>query len=174
MKKRMRPFLSNKTFDQINLGDTASLTRRLTQKDIELFAILSGDVNPAHLDIEYAKNDMFHKLIAHGLWSATFFSTLLGTKLPGPGTIYLSQTLKFCRPVGIDDKITATITVIKKYIKKPIIQFDCTGVNQKGKTVIMGIAKVLAPTEKIKRQQVELPQIFIGEKNEANYKDYFI
>ena len=90
--------ITNKIFAEIKMGDSARLSKTLTQKDIALFAAISGDINPAHVDIEYAKNDIFHKIIAHGMWGAGLISAVLGTKLPGPGAIYLSQTLKFLRP----------------------------------------------------------------------------
>jgi acyl dehydratase len=106
--------IENRIFDEIQLGETASLVRTLSREDIELFAIMSGDVNPAHVDEEYARSDMFHKIIAHGMWGASLISTLLGTKLPGPGTIYLDQTLSFCHPVSIGDTITVTVTVTAK------------------------------------------------------------
>lgn len=83
--------IENRTFDELRVGDSASLTRTLTRKDIQLFAVMSGDVNPAHLDDEYARSDMFHKVIAHGMWSGALISTVLGTQLPGPGTIYLAS-----------------------------------------------------------------------------------
>jgi len=77
--------IENRTFDEIKVGDSASLARTLTPEDVQLFAVMSGDVNPAHVDEEYAKSDMFHKIIAHGRWCGALISTLLGTKLPGPG-----------------------------------------------------------------------------------------
>src|SRR6516164_2797272 len=89
--------IENRTFDELKVGDTASISRTLTQKDIELFAIMSGDVNPAHVDEEFAKSDMFQKIIAHGMWGGALISTVLGTELPGPGTIYVSQSLNFQR-----------------------------------------------------------------------------
>ena len=91
--------IENRTFDEIKAGDTASLTRTLTQRDIEIFAIMSGDVNPLHVDAEFARHDLFHKVVAHGMWGGALISTVLGTQLPGPGTIYLDQTLAFRRPV---------------------------------------------------------------------------
>jgi phosphate butyryltransferase len=87
--------IENRTFDEIAIGDTASLSRTLTQRDIQLFALVSGDVNPAHLDPEFAQGDMFHHVIAHGMWGRADFA-VLGTELPGPGTIYLEQSLRFC------------------------------------------------------------------------------
>ena len=106
--------IENKTFDELKLGDTASLVRTLTHKDIEVFAIMSGDVNPAHVDENFAKSDMFHKVVAHGMWGASLISTVLGTELPGPGTIYIDQSLHFRRPVGLGDTITVSVRVAKK------------------------------------------------------------
>lgn len=103
--------IENRTFDEILVGESASLKRTLSKEDIELFAIMSGDVNPAHVDEEYARSDIFHRIIAHGMWGAALISTLLGTKLPGPGTIYLEQTLRFHHPVVVGDTVTVTITV---------------------------------------------------------------
>ena len=78
-------FIENKTYDEINVGDSASLQRTLTPRDIQLFAVMSGDVNPAHVDPEYAKSSLFHEVIAHGMWGGSLISTVLGTHLPGPG-----------------------------------------------------------------------------------------
>ncbi len=152
-------YMTNRTYNEIKVGEKASLSHRFTHKDILLFAALSGDVNPAHVDEEYAKSDLFHKIVAHGMWGGTLLSTVLGTKLPGPGTIYLSQTLKFLHPITIGDIITATVTVVKKHIKKHIVELDCVCKNKSGKLVIVGKAKVIAPTEKIKRKRVILPKI---------------
>jgi MaoC like domain len=105
--------IENRTFDEMNVGDTASLVRTLSRQDIELFAVMSGDINPAHVDVEYARSDMFHKIIAHGMWGASLISTVLGTKLPGPGAIY---------------------------------------------------ARVIAPTEKVKRPRTVLPEVRLRER----------
>ncbi len=156
-------YIENKTFDEINVGDSASLARTLTRDDINLFAVMSGDINPAHVDEEYAKSDMFHKIIAHGMWGGSLISTLLGTKLPGPGTIYLGQTLRFKRPVTLGDTITVTITVTARDEKKHRITFDCQCVNQYGEVVISGSAEVIAPTEKVRRPRVVLPEVHIHE-----------
>ena len=99
-------YIENRTFEEIAVGETASLIRVLTKDDILLFAAVSGDVNPAHVDEEFARSDMFQKIIAHGMWGAALISTVLGTTLPGPGTIYLGQTLRFRRPVAVGDEIT--------------------------------------------------------------------
>ena len=155
--------IENKTFDEIALGDKASLTRTLTWRDIELFAAVSGDVNPAHVDKEYAQSDMFHKIIAHGMWGGALISTVLGIKLPGPGTIYLSQSMQFRGPVALGDTVTVTVQAAEKDPAKHRMVFDCIVTNQRGETVVTGEAKVIAPTEKISRVRVRLPDVEIHE-----------
>jgi phosphotransacetylase/acyl dehydratase len=151
--------IENRTFDEIAVGESASLSHRLTEQDIELFALVSGDVNPAHLDPAYAETGLFHKIIGHGMWSGSLVSAVLGTRLPGPGTIYLSQDLRFRAPVGIGDTITATVTAREKKPEKNRIVFDCACTNQDGKEVVTGTAEVQAPTEKVRRPRVELPEV---------------
>ena len=151
--------IENRTFDEIAIGDSASTVRTLTEEDIELFAIVSGDVNPAHLDPTYAETDLFHRIIAHGMWGGGLISAVLGTQLPGPGTIYLAQDLRFRAPVGIGDTITARIVVRAKTADKHRIVFDCHCTNQAGTEVISGTAEVQAPTDKIRRHRVELPDV---------------
>jgi phosphate acetyltransferase len=156
-------FIENRTFDEIEIGESATLTRVLSRPDIELFAVMSGDVNPAHLDEEYAHSDVFHEIVAHGMWGGALISTLLGTKLPGPGTIYLEQTLRFRRPVKIGDTVTVSVTATAKDAERHRISFDCRCVNQRGETVIEGLAKVLAPTSKVRRPRVSLPEVHLRE-----------
>lgn len=151
--------IENRTFDEIEVGDTASITRVLSQRDIQLFALVSGDVNPAHLDPEYAETDFFRRVIAHGMWGGGLISAVLGTELPGPGTIYLGQSLRFLRPVGLGDTITASVVVREKRPEKAVIVLDCTCVNQVGQTVIAGEAEVKAPSEKVRRPRMALPEI---------------
>lgn len=155
--------IENRTFDEINVGDSASLVRKLSMKDIDLFAVMSGDVNPAHVDEEYAHSDMFHKIIAHGMWGASLISTLLGTKLPGPGAIYLGQTLHFRHPVTLGDTITVTVTVTAKETDGHRVTCDCQCTNQRGEVVISGTAEVIAPTTKVKRPRVTLPEVYLHE-----------
>ncbi|KPL68454.1 bifunctional enoyl-CoA hydratase/phosphate acetyltransferase [Erythrobacter sp. SG61-1L] len=154
-----KDYVENRTFDEIAVGDSASISRVLTEHDIQLFALVSGDVNPAHLDPDYAATDMFHRVIAHGLWGGGLISAVLGTELPGPGAIYLSQSLRFRRPVGLGDTITASVTVSEKRPDKKIILFDCSCTNQDGEEVISGAAEIIAPTEKVRRRRVELPDV---------------
>jgi len=161
--------IENRTFDEIAIGDTASLTRTLTWQDIQLFAAMSGDVNPAHVDDEFARSDFFHKIIAHGMWGAALISTLLGTVLPGPGTIYLGQTLRFRRPVGLGDTISVSVTATAKDAERHRITFDCQCINQAGESVISGSAEVIAPTEKVKRPRAILPEVHLHDHG-AHYR----
>jgi phosphotransacetylase/acyl dehydratase len=156
--------IENRTFDELQIGDTAALSRTLSYKDIELFAIMSGDVNPAHVDEAFAQSDMFHKIIAHGMWGGALISTVLGTQLPGPGAIYLGQSLRFRRPVGLGDTITVTVKVTGKDAEKHRVTLECQATNQRGEVVISGVAEVIAPTEKISRQRVTLPEVKLLEK----------
>jgi phosphate acetyltransferase len=157
-------FIENRTYGEIKVGDSATLTRTLRPEDIQLFAVMSGDVNPAHLDPEYARSSLFQEVIAHGMWGGALISTVLGTEFPGPGTIYIGQTLRFSRPVKVGDTITMKITCTKKFDHNKHIVFDCLCTNQDGLKVISGEAEVLAPTEKIKRARVELPEVTISDR----------
>ena len=152
-------FIENRTFDELALGETDSLSHTVTQRDIDLFAVVSGDVNPAHVDPAYAETDMFHRIIIHGMWGAGLISAVLGTRLPGPGTIYLGQDLRFRLPVGIGDTITATLTVSEKKPAKGDVTLDCVCTNQRGETVITGAAYTRAPTVKVHRPRVALPYV---------------
>ena len=158
-------YIENKIFSEINIGDTAEIKHTLVQKDIDLFAIMSGDVNPAHVDIEFAKDDMFHGIIAHGMWGATLISTVLGTILPGPGTIYLDQNLRFTHPIVLGDTVTVTVTVINKAEQKHTIDLDCQCVTQNGKVAISGVARVIAPETKIKRERIVMPGVVLQDSN---------
>jgi enoyl-[acyl-carrier protein] reductase I len=153
------PLIENRTFDELALGDTASATRVLTRRDINLFAVVSGDVNPAHLDPDFAETAMFHGVVAHGMWGGALVSAVLGTVLPGPGTIYLGQSLRFKRPVRIGDAVTTTVTLIEKRPDKHVVVFDCRLINQFGDEVIVGTAEVKAPAEKVIRPRTVLPGV---------------
>ena len=165
-------FIENRTYDEIQVGDQSVLTRTLRPEDIQLFAIMSGDVNPAHVDPEYAHSSMFHEVIAHGMWGGALISTVLGTEFPGPGTIYISQTLKFSRPVKVGDTITITVTCMQKFEHNKHMIFDCACINQDGLKVIGGEAEVLAPSEKIKRARMAMPEITISDRD-ARYRRLF-
>src|SRR6266700_4584243 len=151
--------IENRTFDEIKPGDTASLVRTLTYEDIEVFAIMSGDINPTHVDQVFAESDSFHRVVAHAMWGGALISTVLGTQLPGPGTIYAGQSLDFHHPVCLGDTITVSVTVVEKVEENHRVVLDCRATNQRGEAVMTGTAKVIAPTEKISRPRVILPEV---------------
>lgn len=151
--------LVNRTFDELVINETASLVRLVNGDDIKLFAAVSGDVNPAHLDADYAAGDIFGHVIIHGMWTGALISALLGTELPGPGTIYLSQELKFRKPVAPGDTITAKVTVREKLPQKRIVVFDTVCTNQRGEDVLTGTATVIAPTEKVSLPRAAVPDV---------------
>ena len=154
--------LRNRTFDEIAVGDSASLERTLTGADIQLFAAMSGDINPQHIDAEFAASTRFHGVIAHGMWGAALISALLGTRLPGPGTIYLGQTLKFRAPVRVGDTLSVKVTVRARDAARHTLVLDCSCTNQDGQVVIAGEATVAAPTERIERARGTLPQVRVS------------
>jgi len=129
------------------IGDSASLSKTITEADLTLFAGVTGDFNPLHLDAEYAKTTRFGGRIAHGLLTAGLISAVLGTRMPGPGSIYLSQSLVFRRPVRIGDTITATATVSNYDAEKRIVRLDTTCINQEGVVVLTGEAALLLEGE---------------------------
>ncbi len=162
--------VENVTYDEITVGQSARLLRTLTLNDIQAFAAVSGDTNPAHLDAEYANDTLYHGVIAHGMWSGALISALLGTQFPGPGTIYLDQALHFTRPVRVGDTLTVTVTVVSKDDNNKSVALDCQVLNQKGERVLHGTARVLAPTEKVRLPQVHAPKIQLFDP-EARFKE---
>jgi len=154
-------FLENKVFKDIKLGDTAELKQTLEEKHLLLFAAASGDVNPVHLDQSFAETTPFKERIAHGMWSGSLISAAIATTLPGPGTIYLGQSLKFVRPVKLGDSLTVSLEVIEKIEKKNRLILACKVTNQDNKTVVQGEADVMAPTETIKVEKPALPNFNI-------------
>jgi phosphotransacetylase/acyl dehydratase len=164
------PTIENRTFDEIKIGDSASLSRTLTKEDIELFAVMSGDVNPVHVDEAFAHDDMFHKIIAHGMWSGALISTVLGTELPGAGTVYRSQTLNFRYPVVLGDIVVVTVTVRGKNAVNQCTVLDCRVVNQDGQVVIDGTAEIIAPSKKVRRDRVTMPQVRLEDRGARHRK----
>lgn len=152
-------YMENIPFDELNVGDRASTERNLVEKDLILFAAVSGDLNPIHLDADYAAKTPFKQRIAHGSWSASLISATLATLMPGPGTVYLGQTLNFLRPAYLGDRLTTVVEVVAKNPKTKHVTFTCRVTNQRGKKLVEGEAEVLAPTEKIKLKQPQLPEI---------------
>jgi 3-hydroxybutyryl-CoA dehydratase len=137
--------MKGRTIDTIAVGDSATFTKTISESDIYLYAGVSGDVNPAHLDEEYAKTTMFKTRIAHGMLSAGLISAVMGVQLPGPGSIYLGQTLKFLAPVKIGDTITAKAEVLEVIAEKNRLKMKTTCTNQAGTLVIDGEATIMPP-----------------------------
>jgi len=150
--------IENCTFDEIEIGRSASLTRTLQVRDIELFAAVSGDLNPTHLDRDFT-DAKGANLTGHSLWGSLLISNLLGNTLPGPGTVYRSQSLQFAHPPGLGDVLSVTITVTSKNAKDHTVTFACAASDQNGDRVFSGTAEVFAPREKIIRTPVRLPRV---------------
>ena len=111
--------LENRTINEIRVGDTSSIQRTITKSDVLLFAKLSGDLNPIHVDEAFAGANMYGKIVAQGTWVNAVVSTLVGTKLPGPGTVFLNQNLNYRRPIALDDTITVNVTVRVRHRHRP-------------------------------------------------------
>jgi phosphate acetyltransferase len=154
--------LENYPIDQIAVGQTASYSKALTGQDVILFAACSGDLNPVHLDKTYAATTPFGEPIGHGMWTGALVSAAIATRLPGPGSVYRSQSLNFKYPVKIGDTVTVTLTVIEIKERLKLITLDCEAHNQDGRLIAKGIAEVIAPAEKLSISAGELPSISIG------------
>ncbi|MBS5581136.1 MAG: MaoC family dehydratase [Megasphaera sp.] len=133
----------NVAYDDIHIGDTAALSKTISEHDVYAFAGLTGDFNPVHINAEFAKGSMFKERIAHGMISAGLISAVLGTELPGIDTIYMNQEVSFLAPVMYNDTLTATVECIEKDDAKHRIVFKTTVVNQHGKVVTDGKARVM-------------------------------
>ncbi|MCF6776604.1 MaoC family dehydratase [Thiotrichales bacterium 19X7-9] len=139
---------------QIKIGQKASFSKTITETDIYLFAGVSGDLNPAHINEEKAKNTRFKKRIAHGMLTASFISTVIGMQLPGPGTIYLEQSIRFKAPVYIGDTIKAVVEITALDIDKNRVQLDTFCYNQDGELVVEGNALVMPPLKEQSLKEV--------------------
>jgi 3-hydroxybutyryl-CoA dehydratase len=137
-----------KSIDELKIGDSAQISKTITEGDIELFARATGDFNPIHLDQAYAEKTTFKGRIAHGLLSVGLLSSILGNILPGHGTIYLSQEVKFLAPVRIGDTITAHVEVLELIPEKNRAKFRTICMNQDEKLVVDGIAWVMPPKKR--------------------------
>ncbi len=133
------------TIENLKIGDHCSLSKKFTEADVIGFSKVSGDVNPAHLDESYAKTTIFKTRIVHGMLVGSLFSAILGTELPGLGSIYTNQNLKFVKPVFLNDTITATVTIKEVLSDKNRVVFDCIAKNQNQETVIVGEAVIMPP-----------------------------
>ena len=137
--------MKGKTIDELKVGDSAKFSKTIAESDVYLFAGITGDFNPAHVDEDYAKNTYFKKRIAHGMLTASFISTVIGTMLPGPGTIYMKQAVSFLAPVHIGDTITACAEISEIILDKKKVRLKTFCTNQEGTTVLDGEALVSPP-----------------------------
>lgn len=140
--------MSSYTYDQIQIGQSASVTKTISEHDVYTFAGITGDFNPAHVNAPYAERTFFKGRIAHGMLTASFISTVLGMYLPGTGTIFLSNTVNFLAPVHFNDTLTTTCEVIEK-LEKNRIKLKATVTNQKGEVVLTGESLVSPPKTKL-------------------------
>ena len=136
--------ITGKTIEQLNVGDVAEFAKTVTETDIYLYAGITGDFNPAHVNEEYAKNTFFKTRIAHGMLTAGFISAIIANQLPGPGTIYLNQNLSFMAPVHIGDTITGRVEVVE-LMEKNRVRLKTTCSNQEGVIVLQGEGLVSPP-----------------------------
>lgn len=137
--------MNGKSINELKSGDKASFSKTLTETDVYLFAGITGDINPIHINKIEAENSIFKERVVHGMLSGGLISAVIGMQLPGPGSIYLEQNLKFTAPVKIGDTITATVEIVELNIEKNKINLKTTCQNQDGKIVIDGIATVKPP-----------------------------
>ena len=155
--------IENKTFDEIAVGDSASLTRKLHYRDIKAFAAVSGDYNTTHLEQAFLTDRMQYEVTAHGMWGAALISSVLGNQLPGSGTVYVGQTLEFLESMLPGDELTVTVTVAEKLADRKV-RLRCECINQDGKTVVRGLATVIAPAQKSSQPRTDRPQLFLHEE----------
>ena len=132
----------NRRYEDIKVGEKASFTKTVTEADVVVFAGITGDFNPVHINVEYAKKSFFKERIAHGILTAGFISAALGTELPGPNSIYLKQDLSFTAPVKLGDTVTATVEVTAKRDDKKLITLSTIVTNQRGEVVVKGEALI--------------------------------
>ncbi|MCL2657383.1 MAG: MaoC family dehydratase [Betaproteobacteria bacterium] len=153
--------IQNIPYAELQLGQKAEITRQIDERDLQLFAAVSGDRNPVHLDADYAASTQFKGRIAHGMFSGALISAVAAMHLPGPGTIYLGQNLRFMRPVKLGDTLRVELEVIEK-LPKNRVRLATRIFNQDDKLVVDGEAEVMAPEHKLSLDLPALPPIQIG------------
>lgn len=153
-------FIENRTFDEVQTGQTAELQRTLTRDDVALFCKVSGDFNPTHMDQDYARESGAKGVVGHSLWATSLISSLLANVLPGPGTVYRSQSSSFHRPIDLGDTLIARIRVRERG-NGGVVVFDCDVRNQHGEPVMSGVAEVIAPAERIRVRRIETPEVSV-------------
>lgn len=153
--------ISNTPYSALEVGQKARFEKTIGERDIQLFAAMSGDRNPVHLDAEFARGTLFKERIAHGMLSGALISAAVACTLPGPGTIYLGQTMRFARPVKIGDTVTVHVEILEK-LPKNRVRVGTNVFNQNEELVVEGEAEVLAPRRAETVVLKELPPISIG------------
>ncbi|SDG93360.1 Acyl dehydratase [Pseudomonas benzenivorans] len=151
----------NTPYDVLEVGQTASYSKTVEERDIQLFAAMSGDRNPVHLDADYAATTMFKERIAHGMFSGALISAAVACELPGPGTIYLGQQMRFTAPVKLGDTLTVRLEILEK-LPKFRVRVATRVFNQRDELVVDGEAEILAPRKQQTVELAELPPISIG------------
>jgi phosphate acetyltransferase len=152
------PRLRNVTYEEIRVGEEANVIRTVTADDLALFAVVSGNVNPRHIDEAYAREQGDGRLVAPAMLGAAVVSAVLGNRLPGPGTIYRRQELRFERPLYVGDQLKVYLQVTEKRPHN-VVEFDCLGVNQAGERIFFGVAEVVAPDRSIEMSATLLPDV---------------
>ena len=160
--------LENKTFDELQIGDSATFEKSICEKDLILFAMSCGDFNPVHFDEAYAQSTKYGERIVHGMLLGAFVSAMIANQLPGPGSVYVSQSLNFKRPIKLGDSITIILTVIEKQEKGNRVILECVIKNQLRKECVNGTAEVIAPTQKLK---ISAYKPAVTNKLEASFSD---
>jgi phosphate acetyltransferase len=163
-------FIENHTFEEIQIGQSAEIQRTLTRDDIALFSKVSGDLNPTHVDEDYARGSGAQGVTGHSMWSTGLVSSLLGNVLPGPGTSYRKQDVAFQRPIALGDTVTARIKAREKRDDN-VILFDCEVVNQNDDVVMTGLAEVVAPGEKVRIERASIPDVTVRHRD--SYRELF-
>ncbi len=161
----MVEMIENRTWDEIKLGDSASLTRTCSVRDVEVFGIATGDYNPTHYTVADAESLAHHsQTLAQSMWGGSLLSALLGNELPGPGTVYRNQEFEFQQPVEVGDTLTVSIVAVEKMAPNDVV-FDCTALNQRGEAVFTGRARVAAPTIKVAQPRVQLHEVHLHRRH---------
>lgn len=153
--------VENVPYDALEVGQKATFVRQVTEREVQLFAEVSGDRNPVHLDAEYAAGTAFRERIAHGMLTGAFVSAAIASTLPGPGSVYVGQNLRFLRPVKLGDTLTVELEVLEK-LPKNRVRISTRVLGSNGKAVVDGEAEVLAPSEKLSVRLSDLPPITVG------------
>ncbi|NLY13149.1 MAG: MaoC family dehydratase [Gammaproteobacteria bacterium] len=144
-------------YDSLEVGQSATFSKQVTEYDIMMFASMSGDRNPVHLDADYAAGTMFKERIAHGMFSGALISAAVACELPGPGTIYLGQQMEFKLPVKLGDTLTVQLEILEK-LPKFRVRIATRVVNQRDEIVVDGEALIIAPRKEVTVQLAELPK----------------